>query len=157
MQAPRSTSGKKCFALPSPAPRSTSGKKCFALPSPAPRSTSGRRYSLDHARLELLELLLVLRAHLLEQAQGRLRLDLVDLGEREADVDEHPVAGAGAAVVVGVEQADVDRAANPGDVDLGEPVELVDNLDDLAGDGQAHGVLPSEGGTSPPPDPTPRP
>src|SRR3954468_5595191 len=132
---------------------------CFALPSPAPqapRSTSGRRYSLDHARLELLELLLVLRAHLLEQSQGRLGLFLVDLGEGEADVDQDPVARAGAAVAVAVEEADVDLAADPGDIDPGEPVELVDDFDDLAGDGQAHSRSPSGAGeTSPAPDPTP--
>src|SRR5687767_14575001 len=109
----------------------------FALPSPAPqapRSTSGRRYpSLDHARLELLELLLVLRAHLLEQAQRRARLVLVDLGEGEADVDQHPVAGARAAVGVLVEEPDVDRPPHTGNIDAGEPVGLVDHIDDLAG------------------------
>src|SRR5688572_18826397 len=100
---------------------------CFALPSPAPqapRSTSGRRYSLDHARLELLELLLVLRAHLLEQAEGRPCFFLVDLGEGEADVDQHPVAGARAAADVCVEEADIDRAPHPGHIDAGEPVRL---------------------------------
>ena len=56
------------------------------------RRRSARR-SFDHARLQLLELLLVLGAHLLEQPQRRVRLLLVDLREREADVDQHPVAG----------------------------------------------------------------
>ena len=46
-----------------------------------------------------------------------LRLLLVDLREREADVDQHPVAGAGAAVGVLVEEPDVDRPPHPGDVD----------------------------------------
>ena len=51
------------------------------------------RRSLDHARLQLLELLLVLGTHALEERERRVRLLLVDLREREAHVDEHPVAG----------------------------------------------------------------
>ena len=42
------------------------------------------------------------------------------------------------ALAVVVEQADVDRALDAGHVDLREAVRLVDDLDDLAGDGQAH-------------------
>src|SRR4051794_16069274 len=128
---------------------------CFALPSPAPQTP--RRYSFDHAGLELFELLLVFRAHLLEQPQRRLRLLFVDFGEREADVDEDPVPWAGAAVGVRVEEPDVHRAPHTGDIDLSEPVELVDDFDDLAGNGQAHrsfSLLLGEPRSSAP-DPTP--
>ena len=45
-------------------------------------------------------------------------------------------------LAVGVEQPDVDRALDAGDVDLGEAVGLVDELDDLARDGQAHARSP---------------
>ena len=54
-------------------------------------------------------------------AAGGERLLLVDLGDREADVDQDPVAGADALAVV-VEQADVDVAANARDIDLREAV-----------------------------------
>ena len=37
-----------------------------------------------------------------------------------------------------VEEADVDRAPDPGDVDRGEPVRLVGDLDDPTGNCQAH-------------------
>src|SRR4051794_32862700 len=103
------------------------------------RSRSGtgrRRASLDRARLALGELLLVLRAHGLQPLPPPPRLVLVDLRDREADVDEDPVAGHD--FLVAVEQADVDRSANPGDVDLGEPVLLVADLHDASWDGQAH-------------------
>ena len=56
------------------------------------RERVARGRSLDHARLQLLELLLVLGTHALQEREGRVRLLLVDLREREADVDEHPVA-----------------------------------------------------------------
>ncbi len=43
-----------------------------------------------------------------------------------------------AAAAVLVEQADVDVALDAGDVDPGEPILLVDNLQNLTWDGQAH-------------------
>ena len=49
-------------------------------------------------------------------------------------MDQHPVAGPDP-----VEQADVDGAPHARDVDPREPVRLVDELHDLAGDRQAHG------------------
>src|SRR5205823_12515989 len=52
-----------------------------------------RSSSLDHARLQVLELLLVGVAQLLQELQRCARLLLVDLRERKADVDQHPVAG----------------------------------------------------------------
>ena len=56
--------------------------------------------SFDHARPQLFEFLLVVLAHSFEQVAGRPRLLLVHLRDREADVDEHPVAGPDAAVVM---------------------------------------------------------
>src|SRR3954453_20992649 len=93
-------------------------------------------YSFDHACLELLQLLLVLGAHRLEQLTRRSRLLLVDDRDREPDVDQDPVAGPEI-----VEEPDVDGPSDPGNVDLGELVGLVDDLNDLAGNGQAHGRL----------------
>src|SRR3954452_23594538 len=76
------------------------------------RSRSARREdsrrSLDRARLQLLELLLVLGAHLAQQAMGGHRLGLVDLRQGEADVDQDPVTGA--RLVVALQQAHLDRA-----------------------------------------------
>src|SRR3954469_6325428 len=92
--------------------------------------------SLDHARAKLAELLLVLRAHALEQLTGRARLRLVDLRDGEADVDQDPVARLDR--LVALEEADVDGAPHAGDIDLGEPVGLVDDLYDATRDGQAH-------------------
>ena len=60
----------------------------------------------------------------------------------EADVDQHPVARSRAAVLA-VEEADVDVALDAGYVDAGEPVGLVDDLQDLARDGQAHTSTPA--------------
>ena len=85
---------------------------------------------------QLGELLLVLRAHALEQRAGRARLVLVDLRDREADVDQDPVAGLDR--LVAVEEADVDVPPDSGNIDLGEPVVLVDDLHDASWDGQAH-------------------
>ena len=63
---------------------------------------------------------------------------LVDLGEREPDVDEDPVAGSDAATFVGVEEPDIHITLDPGDVYSSEPVSFVHHLDDAARDGQAH-------------------
>ena len=49
-------------------------------------------------------------------------LFLVDLGEREPDVDEDPVTGSDAATFVGVQEADIHIPLDPGDVDSSEPV-----------------------------------
>src|SRR6185437_11253247 len=95
------------------------------------------RASLDHARLQLLELLLVVGAHSLEQLAGGTGLFLIDLRDREAHVDEHPVARTYARAL-GVEQSNVDRPLHPSDVDLREPVRLVHEVNNLAGNGQAH-------------------
>src|SRR5919108_3804863 len=52
----------------------------------------GSSTSLDRASAQPFELLLVGGAEQLEEAPRRLGLLLIDLGHREADVDEHPVA-----------------------------------------------------------------
>src|SRR5215210_8881952 len=62
-----------------------------------------------------------------------MRLLLVDLGEREPDVDEHPVVGAHV-----VEEPDVDVPEDTGDLDLRQLVALVRDLDDPAGNREAH-------------------
>src|SRR4029453_15820645 len=49
--------------------------------------------SFDHAPLQFPALLLVVLAHALEQGKRGASLPLIDLGDREADVDQHPVAG----------------------------------------------------------------
>src|SRR6266508_5018989 len=56
-------------------------------------------------------------------------------------MDQHPVAGA-RRLAVRVEQADVDVAHDPGDVDLREPVRLVDDLEHLPWDREAHQSAP---------------
>src|SRR5205823_10021579 len=96
---------------------------------------SGR--SLDDARLQVLQFLLVGIAHLLQQAQRRARLVLVHLREREADVDQDPVTGLGR-----LEQSDVHVALHARDVDLREAVRRVDDLDYLAWNGEAHQKTP---------------
>src|SRR5450755_4752843 len=96
-----------------------------------------RQGSLDHAGFQLLKLLLVVGTHPLEQVARRAGFLLVDLGDREPDVDQHPVAGPNA-VSIGVEEADVDVAPDPGHVDLGQPIGSVDDLEDLTRYCQAH-------------------
>src|SRR4029077_10262610 len=51
--------------------------------------------------------------------------------------DQNPVARAHAAAV-GIEQADVDVAANPRDLDLGQAALVVNQLHDLPRDGETH-------------------
>src|SRR6202042_2962982 len=89
--------------------------------------------SLDHTRLDLLELLLVLGAHLLQQSKRRVRLILIYLREREADMDEHPVSRASGRVVH-VEQADVHCPPDARDLDRGESVLLVHHFNNLSWD-----------------------
>ena len=64
----------------------------------------------------------------------------VDERQRESDVDQHPVARAGA-LALGVKQPDVDLALHTGDVDEREAIGLVDDLDDPAWNRQAHGAF----------------
>ena len=103
------------------------------------------KYGIDDLlpeNVELVQLLLELGAHRLEQLERRGRLGLVDHGDREPDVDQDPVTGPEI-----VEEADVDGAPDPGNVDSGELVGLVDDFHDLAGDGQAHSDPPKLGWT----------
>src|SRR5437870_2283999 len=72
------------------------------------------------------------------RVQGLL---LVHLGEREPDVDQDPIAGLGADSVV-IEQPDVHGSLYAGDIDLGQSIGAVDDLDDLTWNGQAHGRRP---------------
>src|ERR687895_173478 len=66
-------------------------------------------------------------------------LPLVDLGQGEADVDQHPVARLQLLVL---EQADVDRPADPAHVHLGQIGAIVHQLDDLTRDAQTHALPP---------------
>src|SRR6476620_10102089 len=95
--------------------------------------------SFDRARLQLLELLLVVGAHPFEQLEGGDRLLLIDLGKREADMDQNPLPGNGAFTAL-VQKADVDGAAYPGHIDLREPIGLVDHFNDLTRNCQAHNL-----------------
>src|SRR4029079_19345149 len=74
--------------------------------------------------------------HRREQLCGGARLRLVDLGDGEADVDQDPVARLDR--LVALEEADVDGAPDSGNINLGEPERLVDDLHDASWDGQAH-------------------
>src|SRR4029077_11319781 len=104
-------------------------------------AAGGRRWrtgcSLDHARFQLLELLFIVGAHSLEQIARRKRLVLIDLRNREADMDQHPVARLGGVAVL-VQEPDVDVALDPGDIDLRGPILDVADLDDLAWDRETH-------------------
>src|SRR5918996_2255139 len=75
----------------------------------------------------------------LEKIEGGLGLLLVDLGQGEADVDQHPVARLQLLVL---EQADVDRPADPAHVHLGQIGAIVHQLDDLTRDAQTHALPP---------------
>src|SRR5579875_2171559 len=57
-------------------------------------------------------------------------IGLVDLRQREADVDEHPVAGLRRGIR---EQPDVDHPPDPADVHLGQVGLFRQELDDLTG------------------------
>src|SRR4051794_36659047 len=73
--------------------------------------------SLDPGFHQGVQLVLVGLADALQELQRRLGLGLVDLAEREADVDQDPVAWLDDLVL---QQADVDRPLDPADVDLGQ-------------------------------------
>ena len=75
------------------------------------------------------ELVGEIRTELLQELQRAPRLVLIDLAQREADVDQHPVPDLEA---VGHEQADVDRPPDAGDLRLREMMRGVEKLDDLA-------------------------
>src|SRR5919106_6522434 len=73
----------------------------------------------------------------LEEVEGGLGLLLVDLGQGEADVDQHPVARRQLLVL---EQADVDRPPDPAHVDLCQVGAVVHQLDDLTRNAQTHSL-----------------
>ena len=89
--------------------------------------------SLDDASFQLLELLLVLGAHLHEEIERRTRLLLIDLGDCEPHVNEYPVTGLDTPVLA-VEQPDIDVSADARYVNLGQPIRVIDDLDDLTRD-----------------------
>src|SRR5262249_4855512 len=98
---------------------------------------------IDARLAELFELVGVRLAEALQHPKRLHRLLLVDLAEREADVNQHVLADLGA--LVAGEQAHVDVTADAGDLDLRDLPLGVDHLQDLAGDGQAHRSCPPGG------------
>ena len=97
-----------------------------------------RGLSVDRTGPEICQLLLVGLPERLQRPERLLGLGLVDPRDREADVDQHPVADADRLRPL-PEQADVAVAADTRDVNLGDAVLCVDDLDDLAWDPKAHG------------------
>src|SRR4051812_40426376 len=75
--------------------------------------------------------------HLLDRVEGEVGFALIDLGHREPDVDEHPVAVDH--VLLG-KQLDADDSLDAIDLDLREVRVGVDNLDHLSGNPEAHVV-----------------
>ncbi len=77
-----------------------------------------------------------------EQRQRLARVVLVDAREREADVDQHPVADLDRRRRL-VHERDADLPADARDVHLREARVAVDELDHLSGDAEAHYEAPS--------------
>ena len=82
--------------------------------------------SLDHARLELLELLLVVLAHALQQLSVAVASSSSTLESAKPTWIRTQSPTWIRAVLV--EEADVHGAADAGDLDLGEAIGLVDDL-----------------------------
>src|SRR6266545_3050797 len=82
----------------------------------------------------------------LQELECGLGLVLVDLGEREADVDQHPVARR---QCLTLEQADVDRPLYPTDVHLGQVGPVRQQLHHLTRDPKAHPITPPRPRTPP--------
>src|SRR5581483_2513404 len=91
--------------------------------------------SSDFGFGERFDLLLVVLAHLLNLLQCRGRFLFVDLGHRKADMHQHPVADL--QIVVG-EQSHTDVAAHTVDVDFGQRLLGVDDVDHLPRYSQTH-------------------
>src|SRR5215210_4914182 len=95
--------------------------------------------SSDLGRVECFDLVDVVGAHLLHLVERHLCLVFVDLRHREPDVDQHPVTDL--QIVVG-EQSHADGSAYAVDVDFGQGLFGVDDVDHLAGDSQTHRQTP---------------
>src|SRR2546421_12316622 len=91
---------------------------------------------VDARLLQLVELVRVGLPQPLQHPQRLGCLLLVDLAQGEPDVDQDIVAQLGR---LGVrEQTDVHVAADPSDLDLGDLLRGIDDLDDLARNREAH-------------------
>src|SRR5215218_8576021 len=103
-----------------------------------PPSTRAR--SLDRTPAELFQLLLEGLPERHQELPRGLCLLLVDLRHGEAHVDEHPVADADG---VGPfrQQTDVDVSPDAGHLRLGDVMLLVDELNDLTRNSQAHAYI----------------
>src|ERR1700752_1763164 len=95
--------------------------------------------SSDLGRVECFDLVDVIRTHLLHLVERRRRLALVDLRHRETDVHQHPVADL--QVVIG-QQAHTDVPSDTVDVDLGQGLFGVDDVDDLTWYSKTHRQSP---------------
>src|SRR6476620_10789302 len=84
--------------------------------------------SSDLGRIECFDLVDVVGAHLLYLVERHRRLALVDLRHRESDVHQHPVTDP--QIVVG-QQAHADVPPDTVDVDLGQGLFGVDDVDHL--------------------------
>src|ERR1700722_6143337 len=109
----------------------------------AERNSSTKRILpplLDLGSLEGFQFVRVGLAYPLQELQRGRGLSLVNLGQREAHVDEHPLARLGRVVV---EQADVDHAPDPTDVHPGQVGLIREELDHLTWDTKAHAITSS--------------
>src|SRR5690242_2982987 len=97
--------------------------------------TSFLLLSRDFGRVERVDLVHVVGAHLLHLIQRQLRLDLVDLRHCETDVHEHPVTDD--ETFFG-EQSHTDRSLDAVHVHLGQMLFGVDDVDHLTGYPQTH-------------------
>src|ERR671913_1458298 len=91
-------------------------------------STRPRARLLYLGGFELLQLLLVFLADLLQGPQGGVRLGFIELGHGEAHVDENPVPDFYPLLIV-MNQADVYVPPNPTHLRLGKIDILVQDLD----------------------------
>src|SRR2546422_5605166 len=98
----------------------------------ASRNSSTKRMSpplLDHRSGQCGQLVVIGLADALQEGKGGRRLLLVDLGEGEAHMDEHPVPRLDLPIL---QEADVDGPPHPAHVDLGQILAVGVELDDLS-------------------------
>src|SRR4051812_46569698 len=81
----------------------------------------------DGGRIECLDLVGIGVTEFLDGRERQQRLGLVDPGHREADVHQYPVVGFWHVLL---EQAHADHPAHAADVDLGQTIRDVGDLDD---------------------------
>src|SRR5215211_6211975 len=114
--------------------------RAHARPQRRPAVPPARARSLDRTPAYLFQLLLEGVPERHQELPRGLGLLLVDLRHGEAHVDEHPVADADG---VGAfrQQTDVDVSPDAGHLRLGDVMLLVDELNDLTRNSQAHAYI----------------